>query len=90
MKTIVYIHSTCRKTIQNAVRTKERVYNITGAIWNLLALLWNQKILLEGHVVGSNGKCTAVTALSTNSTTLKMCGNRSDATALAVKRRIVS
>ena len=60
MKTIVYIHSTCRKTIQNAVRTKERAYNITGAIWNLLALLWNQKILLEGHVVGSNGKCTAL------------------------------
>ena len=28
--------------------------------------------------------------LSTNSTTLKMCDNRSDATALAVKRRIVS
>ena len=60
MKTIVYIHSTCRKTIQNAVRTKERAYNITGAIWNLLALLWNKKILLEGHVVGLIGKCTAL------------------------------
>ena len=76
-------------------RKKER---LKGAIKQ--ALLQNQKVLLEGLVLSLIGKCTALYVVKNakikkpiedvkHITILKMCENREDVEALALKRRIM-